>query len=189
MASTWLDQGARSRPEPHDSLGVADSFPAGFEVLFAVPSFVTDDDLKTAVAQLAETLQSDLVATGAPVEVVMEASACVLQFAKHMQASRKSYGNVEEGGYNDPGAERMALSSIHQGLTSLREALFKLRVVKVSPEQVKAAIDERDRKFFRSAEATFRACRQQEKPLQGEDLMFFVQGELFARMRDEGLVE
>jgi hypothetical protein len=167
---------------------MADSFPAAFEVLFAVPSSVVEEDLKSAVRELAETVKSDLVTVGAPTEVVMEAAACVSQFAKHMQASRRPYG-LENGGYLDPGAERMALSSIHQGLGNLRDGLAKLRTAKASPEQVQAAVDDRDMRFTRAAQGLFMACRAQEEPLAGEDLMFWVQGELFTRLKAEGIAE
>jgi hypothetical protein len=168
---------------------VADSFPASFEVLFRIPASVEDPELRTAVEQLAETLKTDLVVTGAPVEVIMEASVSVSQFAKHMQASTKPYGHVDAGAYDSPGAERAALSSLHTGLTSLREALFKLRIAKSSPAQVSAAIEDRDKRFARCAQELFVRCRANETPLAGEDMMFWVQRHLFGLLKEEGLVE
>jgi hypothetical protein len=158
-------------------------------MLFRIPASVEDGELRTAVEQLAETLKEDLVATGAPVEVIMEASVSVSQFAKHMQASSKPYGQLAAGAYDNPAAERMALSSLHTGLTSLREALLKLRVAKASPAQVSAAIEDRDKRFARCAQELFVRCRANESPLAGEDLMFWVQGQLFALLRMEGMVE
>lgn len=168
---------------------MSDVFPANLEVLFHVPQAITDEDLRAAIGQLAETLKADLIAVGAPVEVVMEASTSLNQFAKHMQASRQPYGYPENGGYSDPGSERAALSSLHNGLTSLREAMAKLRVYRMNPEQLAAALDERDRKFARCAQALFQTCREQEQPLTGDDLMFFIQATLFPLMQAEGLVE
>lgn len=167
---------------------MADTFPASFEVLFAVPSSVKDEDLQIAVKELAETIKSDLVITGAPTEVIMSAAACVAQFAKHMQASRNPYG-LDQGGYLDPGSERMALSSIHTGLKELREALAKIRSVKATPEQVQAAVDDRDMRFQRAAHGLFKWCRQQQEPLAGDDLMFQVQAALFDQLKQEGLAE
>lgn len=166
-----------------------DLFPAQLEVLFRVPDSVEDPELRDAVEQLAETVKADLVAVGAPAEVIMEASVCVNQFAKHMQASRVPYGHTELGGYTDPGSERAALSSLHNGLSGLREALFKMRAVKASPAQVQAAVEERDQKFARCAQGLFKACRDQLDPQAGEELMFWVQSVLFPLMQEEGLVE
>lgn len=168
---------------------MTDLFPASFEVLFRVPESVDDRDLKQAVEQIAETIKADLIACGAPVEVVMEASVCVNQFAKHMQASRQPYGRTELGAYTDPGSERAALSSLHNGLSTLREALYKLRVTKANPQQVQAAIEEHDQKFIRCAQMLFQRCRDQLDPLSGEDLMFWVQGVLFPLLQEEGLAE
>lgn len=167
---------------------MADSFPASFEVLFDVPPSVDEDVMKVAVKELSETVKSDLMATDAPVEVIMLAAACISQFAKHSQAARHPYG-VENGGYNDPGAERMALSSLHSALGTLRDSLARLRQAKVNPEQVQEAVDDRDRRFARSAEVLFKACRGQEQPLAGHDLMQWVQEILFAQLKAEGLVE
>jgi hypothetical protein len=168
---------------------VSDLFPAELEVLFRVPQSVEDTELRAAIEQLADSVKADLVATGAPAEVVMEASVCVNQFAKHMQASRIPYGHTEKGSYTDPGSERAALSSLHNGLTALREALFKLRVVQANPAQVQAAVEERDQRFARVAQALFKACRGQLEPQGGEELMFWVQSVMFPAMREEGLVE
>lgn len=168
---------------------MSDTFPATLEVLFDIPASFDDEALKPAITQLAETLKSDLVSVGAPVEVVMEASTCLNQFAKHMQASRKRYGYPEEGGYSDPGSERAALSSLHGGLTALREAMSRLRVTRVNPEALKQAIDERDQKFVAAAQKFLKACKDQEEALGGEDLMFFVQKTLFAYLQEGGLVE
>ena len=168
---------------------MSDLFPAQLEVLFRVPDSVREPDLRAAVTQLAETVKADLVATGAPAEVVMEASVCINQFAKHMQASRVPYGRTEDGGYTDPGSERAALSSLHNGLAGLREALFKMRTVRANPAQVQAAVEERDLKFARCAEKLFKACRDQLEPQAGEALMFWVQSTLFPLMQEEGLVE
>lgn len=168
---------------------MSDLFPAQLDVLFRVPESVTEQDLRTAVEQLAETIKADLVSTGAPSEVIMEASVCINQFAKHMQASRIAYGRTELGGYTDPGSERAALSSLHAGLAGLREALAKLRTVRANPAQVQAAVEERDQRFARAAEAFFKACRDQQDPQAGEELMFWAQGILFQRMQKEGLVE
>jgi hypothetical protein len=168
---------------------VSDLFPAELEVLFRVPASVEDRELRAAVEQLAGTVKADLVAVGAPAEVIMEASVCVNQFAKHMQASRIPYGHTEAGGYTDPGSERAALSSLHNGLAGLREALFKMRTIKANPAQVQAAVEERDQKFARVAQALFKACRDQDEPVTGEALMFWVQSVMFPVMREEGLVE
>lgn len=168
---------------------MSDLFPVQLEVLFRVPESVHDRDLQAAVTQLAETVKADLVATGAPAEVIMEASVCVNQFAKHMQASRVPYGHTEDGGYTDPGSERAALSSLHNGLAGLREALFKMRAVRANPAQVQAAVEERDQKFARCAEKLFKACREQHELQSGEPLMFWVQSVLFPLMQGEGLVE
>jgi len=162
------------------------AFPSSLEILFRVPA-VGDSDLSAAVEEIATSLKADLVATGAPVEVVMEASVSVNQFAKHMLASHRAYGTM--GAYTDPGSERAAMSSLHTGLTSLREAMLKLRVAKASPAQVSAAVEERDQKFIRCAQALYQACRLQMDPLKGEDLMFWVQGKLFELLQREGLVE
>lgn len=124
--------------------GVSDLFPAELDVLFQVPESVDDPPLRRAVEQLASTIKADLVVTGAPAEVIMEASVCVNQFAKHMQASRQPYGHTELGAYSDPGSERAALSSLHGGLAALREALFKMRTIRANPAQVQAAVEERD---------------------------------------------
>lgn len=168
---------------------MSDLFPAELEVLFRVPEAVDDAELRAAVMQLAGTIKADLVATGAPAEVIMEASVCVNQFAKHMQASRQPYGHTELGAYSDPGSERAALSSLHGGLSALREALFKMRAVKANPAQVQSAVEERDKSFARCAQALFKACRDQPEPMKGEELMFWVQSVLFPIMREEGLVE
>lgn len=183
--------GVRTAPcEVGDTQCVADSsFPASFEVLFRVPASMEDGELSTAVSHLAELLKADLVAVGAPVEVIMEASVSVNQFAKHMQASARPYGQVEAGAYDNPGSERAALSSLHNGLTSLREAMLKLRMAKANPGQVAAAVEERDQKFVRCAQELFKRCRAQADPLKGEDLMFWVQGVLFSLLRAEGLAE
>lgn len=168
---------------------MSDLFPAQLDVLFRVPDSVEDRELRAAVEQLAETIKNDLVSTGAPSEVVMEASVCINQFAKHMQASRTPYGHTELGGYTDPGSERAALSSLHAGLAGLREALAKLRIVRANPAQVQAAVEERDQKFAHSAEVLFKRCREQVDPLAGEELMFWVQSVLFPVMQEMGLVE
>jgi hypothetical protein len=118
----------------------------------------------------------------------MEAAACVSQFAKHTQAARRPYG-IDAGGYNDPGAERMALSSLHTGMSYLQVAFARLRGIKATPEQVQAATDDRDRRFSRAAQETFKQCRLQEEPLAGDDLMFFVQRILFSQLKAEGLAE
>jgi hypothetical protein len=168
---------------------VSDLFPAELEVLFRVPESVEDAELSAAVVQLAGTIKADLVATGAPAEVIMEASVCVNQFAKHMQASRQAYGHTELGAYSDPGSERAALSSLHAGLAALREALFKMRAIRANPAQVQVAVEERDQKFARVAEKLFMECRDQLEPQAGETLMFWVQSVMFPVMREEGLVE
>lgn len=167
---------------------MSDLFPAELEILFRVPEGV-EAELRTAVQALAETVKADLVATGAPAEVVMEASVCVNQFAKHMQASRQPYGHTELGAYSDPGSERAALSSLHAGLAGLREALYKMRTIRANPAQVQAAVEERDQKFASCAEKLFKACRDQLEPQSGETLMFWVQSVLFPLMQEEGLVE
>lgn len=168
---------------------MSDLFPASLEVLFGVPKSVEDPELRVAVRQLSENVKADLVATGAPAEVIMEASVCVTQFAKHMQASRIPYGHTEDGGYTDPGSERAALSSLHNGLAALREALFKLRANKANPAQIQSAIEERDGKFRRVAETLFTECKKQTDPMRGEELMFWVQSVMFPVMKEEGLVE
>jgi hypothetical protein len=168
---------------------VSDLFPERYAVLFRVPESVDDTELHAAVEELAESLKADLVACGAPVEVIMEASVCLNQFAKHMQASRQPYGRTELGAYGDPGSERAALSSLHNGLSTLREALFKLRVVKASPAQIDAARDEQTAKFRHVCTTLFQAARAQVDPLRGEDLMFWVQGVMFPVMQEEGLAE
>lgn len=168
---------------------MSDLFPAELDVLFQVPESVEDPALSRAVEQLASSIKADLVATGAPAEVIMEASVCVNQFAKHMQASRQPYGRTELGAYIDPGSERAALSSLHGGLAALRDALARMRAVKANPAQVQAAVEERDQKFAKVAQQLFRECRNQLEPQHGESLMFWVQGVLFPLMQKEGLVE
>jgi hypothetical protein len=168
---------------------VSDSFPATLECLFNVPVSVEEDDLRTAVGQLAETLKADLIAVGAPVEVVMEAAAAINQFAKHMQASRKPYGFPELGGYMDPGSERAALSSLNSALTALTGAMVRLRVVRANPEQLQAALAERDHKFIRCVQALLQKAVTQEEAVSGTDLQFWLQSELFPLMQSEGLVE
>jgi hypothetical protein len=167
---------------------VSDSFPASYEILFRVPQ-VGEGELRVAVDDLTASLKADLVETGAPVEVIMEASVSVNQFAKHMMASTKPYGHVEEGAYDTPGSERAALSSLHNGLTSLREAMLKLRIAKANPLQVQQAMEEYDHRFRRVAEALFKQAKAQEEPLAGDDLMFWIQGVLFALLQGEGLAE
>lgn len=165
-----------------------DSFPASYEILFRVPQ-VAEGELHIAVEDLAASLKADLMATGAPAEVIMEASVSVNQFAKHMLASGKPYGHVEQGAYDTPGSERAALSSLHSGLTSLREAMFRLRVAKANPAQVQQALEEYDYKFKRVAEELFKQAKAQEEPLGGDDLMFWIQEKLFALLQGEGLAE
>jgi hypothetical protein len=166
---------------------MGDVFPSNLEVLFQVPRSVCDEDLRAAVEQLAETLKADLVATGAPVEVVMEASVAVSQYAKHIQASRLPFGRP--GAYADPGSERAMLSGIRTSLADLRQAMFSLRVIKTNPEEIRQAIEARDHAFARCAERLFKVCRDQDEPLDGEELMFFVQNALFPLLQEEGLVQ
>jgi hypothetical protein len=168
---------------------VSDIFPATLECLFRVPESVKDKELRDAVNQLAETLKSDLLAVGAPVEVLMEASAAINQFAKHMQASRVPYGFPELGGYTDPGSERAALSSLNTTLTALRDAMTKLRIVRANPEQLQAALAERDAKFITCVQALQQRALAQSEPVGGTDLQFWLQSELFPLLRSEGLVE
>ncbi len=168
---------------------MSDSFPATLECLFNVPASVEEKDLRGAVAQLAETLKGDLISVGAPVEVVMEASAALNQFAKHMQASRKPYGYPELGGYNDPGSERAALSSLNSALAALRDAMLRLRVVRANPEQLQTALAERDQKFIRCVQALLQKALTQEDSVAATDLQFWVQSTLFPLMQSEGLVE
>ena len=168
---------------------MSDSFPASLECLFNVPESVADKDLRAAVAQLAETLKADLLAVGAPVEVLMEASAAINQFSKHMQASRKPYGYPELGGYTDPGSERAALSSLNSALSALRDAMLRLRVVRANPEQLQSALAERDQKFIRCVQALLQQAVSVQDPVAGTDLQFWVQSTLFPHMQKEGLVE
>lgn len=168
---------------------MSDLFPSCYTVLFKVPESLDDPDLCAAVDSLAEQLMADLVACGAPVEVIMEASVSVNQFAKHMQASRQPYGHTELGAYTDPGSERAALSSLHNGLASLRDALYRLRVVKANPAQVQSAVEERDQKWVKCMQALFHACSAQTDPMRGDELMFWVQSVLFPKLQEEGLEE
>lgn len=167
---------------------MSDVFPSSYEILFRVQQ-VEDGELRTAVDELADSLKADLVATGAPVEVIMEASVSINQFAKHMLASGKPYGHVEQGAYDTPGSERAALSSLHNGLTSLREAMLKLRIAKANPAQVQQAMEEYDHKFKRCAEELFKQAKAHEEPLAGDDLMFWIQEKLFGLLQKEGLAE
>jgi hypothetical protein len=168
---------------------VSDSFPATLECLFSVPASVDEEDLRIAVTQLAETLKGDLLVVGAPVEVVMEASAAINQFAKHMQASRKPYGFPEQGGYCDPGSERAALSSLNSALATLTGAMTKLRITKADPAHLQEVLAERDRKFIRCVQALLQRAVKQDQSISGTDLQFWLQSELFPLMQAEGLVE
>ena len=168
---------------------MSDTFPSSLECLFRVPESVRDEDLKAAVNQLAETLKSDLIAAGAPVEVVMEAAAAINQFAKHMQASRVSYGFPDLGGYLDPGSERAAMSSLNSTLATLRDSMTRLRIVRANPEQVQQVLAERDQKFIRCVQSLLQKAVAQQQPVAGTELQFWVQSELFPLMQGEGLVE
>lgn len=164
-------------------------FPPELECLFQVPDAVRDEALRAAVGQVALTMKEDLMAIGAPVEIVMEASAALLQYAKHMEATRHPYGFPEDGGYNDPGAERAAMSSVNATLTAYREAMGKLRVVRANPEQLRAAQEERDKAFIRCVQALMQKAARTDEPLAGQDLLFWIQSELFPLLQEEGLQE
>lgn len=166
-------------------------FPAELECLFHVPGCVRDQDLQRAVGALADTMKQDLRDVGAAVEVVMEASAALLQYAKHVQASRVPYGFPEEGGYSDPGAERAAMSSVNGTLTAYRDAMAKLRVVRMNPEQLQNAKEEQNGKFIRCVQVLMQKAVKvpEHDALHGDDLQFWIQSELFPLLQEEGLVE
>jgi hypothetical protein len=164
-------------------------FPPELECLFQVPDAVQDEALRSAVGQLAATMKEDLIVIGAPVEIVMEASAALVQYAKHMEATRHPYGFPEEGGYTDPGAERAAMSSVNSTITAYREAMSKLRVVRANPAQLQAAREERDEKFKRCVQQLMQKAARTEVPVCGQDLLFWVQSELFPLLQEEGLQE
>ena len=165
-------------------------FPPELECLFTVPECVKDSDLRIAVGQLARTMKDDLTTVGASVEVIMEASAALLQYAKHVQASRIAYGYPELGGYSDPGSERAAMSSVNGTLTAYRDAMTRLRgSSRMNPEQVAALKEEAGEKFKRCVQQLMQAAVRTVDPVYGTDLQFWVQSTLFPLMQEEGLIE
>ncbi len=154
-----------------------------------MPESVCDADLRAACTDLAETMKADMVAIGAPVEVVMEAAAAFLQFAKHSQATRVRYGFTEQGGYSDPGSERAAMSSLNTTLSTYRDAMERRRKLTANPQQLMNAVADRDEKFIRCITVLQQKALQQDEPVQGTSLQFWLQSSLFPLMQEEGLVE